>query len=63
MMMSTQCSNHVEAYNKLIIKRDFFALSCLITKIKCNIESVSVISRGRNSQILPLVFERCLQQL
>jgi hypothetical protein len=23
MMMSTQCSKHVEAYNKLIIKQDF----------------------------------------
>ena len=33
LMMSTQCSKHVEAYNKLIIKQSFCAFSWLITKI------------------------------
>ena len=33
LMMSTQCSKHVEAYNKLIIKKRFCAISWLITKI------------------------------
>jgi len=30
-----QCSKHVQAYNKVIIKQDFCALSWLITKINC----------------------------
>ena len=32
-MMSTWCSRHVEAYNKLIKKEDFSALSWLIAMI------------------------------
>jgi len=32
-MMSTWCSKHVEAYNKLIIKKRFCALSWLIANI------------------------------
>ena len=38
-MMSTQCSKHVEAYNKLIIKGDFFALSWLIAKIMLRLKT------------------------
>ena len=43
LMMSTQCSKHVEAYNKLIIKQEFCALSWLITKIilRCTVSKTS----------------------
>jgi len=34
-MMSTWCSKHVEAWNKLIAKQKFCASSWLITKISC----------------------------
>jgi len=42
-VLSTMYLKHVEAYNKLIIKQDFFALSLLITKIipRCTVSKTS----------------------
>ena len=43
LMMSTQCSKHVEAYNKTYYKRRFCALSWLIAKIilRCTVSKTS----------------------
>ena len=44
--MSTWCSKHVEAWNKLIVKQKFCAPSCLITKI--NIRRFTVSKTSKN---------------
>jgi len=50
-MMSTQCSKHVEVYNKLIIKKRICALGWLINRTSPN-----VIKTNTQTELLFLVF-------
>jgi len=56
--MSTWCSKHAEAWNKLIVKQKFCASSWLITKInilRCTVSKTSKFPKGMFVRLLSLV--------
>ena len=60
MMMSAQCSKHVEAYNKSYYKTRICALSWLITKIYWDTRSAKHQKMRIFSYFLLLIHDRTL---